>query len=363
MILNKKFIPFLPVILLIKIVIKNGGISFKYSLRLLTHILRSVIVEPFRLLELIIFNNKINNHEIKEDPIFIIGHWRSGTSHLQNLLRLDKRTTSIGIFSSIFSGSFILTSSIIKPIAQKMCDILDVEYSIQRTPLDLDYPGELDTGLCFLPNEHSYTWGHMFPINFKKYMDKCVFNDDSTLMSKWLDDYDYLIKKVSFFSRGKRVIVKSPGDTGRIKFLQQRYPRAKFVYIHREPLAVYHSSVFLWNKIRDKFCLQSLTDEQIHKNIVHTYPKLISRYIEQRDQIKKENLVEITFKQLIEEPLKTIDKIYLALYLGDIPVEELKLKINKNKSYITSEYITPRNLELELNSTWGDLIYFNPRKI
>jgi len=360
--LNKKFIPFFPVFLILKIVIKNGGISFNYSLRLLTHILRSVIFEPFRLIELIIFNNKINNHEITQDPIFIIGHWRSGTSHLQKLLRQDKNNTSIGIFSSIFSSSFILTSTIIKPLVQKVCDVLEVEYSIQRTPLDLDYPGELDTGLCFLPNEHSYTWGHMFPAHFKKYMDDCVFNDDSILMSKWLDDYDYLIKKVSYYSKGKRVIVKSPGDTGRIKYLQQRYPRARFVYIHREPLEVYHSNVFLWTKLRDQFCLQSLTDEQIHKNIVQTYPKLINRYIEQREQIKKGFLVEITFKQLIEEPLKTIEKTYSTLDLGVIPVEELKIEINKN-TYETNEYITPQNLESELKSTWGDLIYFYPRKI
>ena len=78
-------------------------------------------------------------------------------------------------------------------------------------------------------------------------MENSVFNDDPVLTSKWLDDYDYLIKKISYISKGKRVIVKSPGDTGRIKFLKERYPNARFVYIHRDHHEVYHSNVFLWN--------------------------------------------------------------------------------------------------------------------
>ena len=322
-----------------------------------------VLLEPLRLLELVFYYRKVSNHKLTEDPIFVLGHWRSGTSHLQTLLRLDPRTTSIGLFSSIFSGNFLITSSIIKPFAQSLCKFLKIEYPIQRIPLDLDYPGELDTGLCFLPNSYSYTWGHVFPSMFKKHLEKSVFNDDPELTTNWLDEYDHLIKKVSFFSKGKRVVVKSPGDTGRLKFLLERYPKAKIVYIHRDHKAVYHSNVFLWNIIRNKFCLQNLSDELIHENILHTYPRLLKRYVEQRSLLDDNQLVEIRFVELRSEPLRILEKIYSVLELGELPLDVIKPHLKSNESYKSNVYDTPAELAKELEREWKEVLSFIPRKI
>jgi hypothetical protein len=344
-------------------VVKGGGFSAKYALRFISHVLRFIVLEPIRLLELIFFYRKISNHELTEDPIFVLGHWRSGTSHLQTLLRLDPRTTSIGIFSSIFSGNFLLTSSTIKPIAQGICKLFRIEYSIQRTPLDLDYPGEMDTALCFLPNSHSYTWGHVFPSRFKKHLDMSVFNDDPKSTSNWLNDYDHLIKKVSLFSKRKRVVVKSPGDTGRLKFLLERYPNAKFVYIHREHEAVYHSNLFLWNIIRNRFSLQYLSDELIHENIIYTYPRLLKRYNEDRELLGENQLVEISFKELRIEPLQVLEKIYSNLELGELPIDIVKPHLKTNEAYRTNTYETPSRISEELEREWKEVLRFNPRKI
>lgn len=337
--------------------------SLKYTHRFVSHIFRFVLLEPFRWLEMVVFNSRINKHELSEDPIFVLGHWRSGTSHLQSLLRLDPKTTSIGIYSSIFSGSFLLTSSIIKPMAQGIAQLFGLKYILQRTPLDMDYPADLDTGLCFLPNPYSYTWGYIFPKNFRIHMENSVFNDDPVLTSKWLDDYDYLIKKISYISKGKRVIVKSPGDTGRIKFLKERYPNARFVYIHRDHHEVYHSNVFLWNMIRKNFCLQRLSDIQIHQEIVETYRDLMNRYINQRDILDEKQLVEVSFKKLRTEPVKVIEKIYSVLELGRVPIEEIEPHIVKNESYKSNTYHTPKELADELDQEWDFLLGFNPKDI
>src|SRR3954466_10094312 len=37
------------------------------------------------------FGRAIRATEIAEPPIFVLGHWRSGTTHLHNLLALDGR--------------------------------------------------------------------------------------------------------------------------------------------------------------------------------------------------------------------------------------------------------------------------------
>ena len=51
--------------------------------------LTTALFYPFALLERAIWSKRINAHEVTNDPIFIVGHWRSGTTFVQNILSKD----------------------------------------------------------------------------------------------------------------------------------------------------------------------------------------------------------------------------------------------------------------------------------
>ena len=74
--------------------------------------------------------------------------------------------------------------------------------------------------------------------------------------------------------------MKSPGDTARVGLLAKRYPDARFVYIHRDPISVYHSSRGLWKVVQTHYSMQDVTEEQVDGYIVRTYRKLLTRYLE-----------------------------------------------------------------------------------
>jgi hypothetical protein len=61
----------------------------RYALRLLLVIATSLCGLPLRALETIRFGRLIGRVRLHQDPIFIIGHWRSGTTHLHNLMSQD----------------------------------------------------------------------------------------------------------------------------------------------------------------------------------------------------------------------------------------------------------------------------------
>ena len=67
----------------IKVILSNK-ISIKYIFHVLITFLIVILITPFQLIDKLIFlfrkNKKIN------DPIFIIGHWRRGTTLLHNVL-------------------------------------------------------------------------------------------------------------------------------------------------------------------------------------------------------------------------------------------------------------------------------------
>ena len=77
-------------------------ISLAFLFRTIITLLINVINFPFRLYEKLMINRKFKSIDIENDPIFIIGHWRSGTTHLHNLLCQDPQMGYATTFQSVF---------------------------------------------------------------------------------------------------------------------------------------------------------------------------------------------------------------------------------------------------------------------
>jgi len=74
---------------LLKLLAQNRlKIDIRYFPRIIYSLFLSSATSPFRISERLKFDNKINNVEINESPVFLLGHWRSGTTDLHNLFSL-----------------------------------------------------------------------------------------------------------------------------------------------------------------------------------------------------------------------------------------------------------------------------------
>ncbi len=71
--------------------IRDNKIDFKYYFRTFIILIVNIINYPFRTYERLFINPKYNNQDIKNQPVFILGHWRSGTTYLHNLLCQDSQ--------------------------------------------------------------------------------------------------------------------------------------------------------------------------------------------------------------------------------------------------------------------------------
>jgi hypothetical protein len=345
-------IPFYPVFKMLSMVFKNGGLGFRGSFIFGFFLLRYIVFEPFRLLELLFFENRIQKHELSEDPIFVVGHWRSGTSHLQNLLRKDSHHTTTTIFTSLFADIYILTEIWLKRPLNALLKLFRVPYSLQRLPFDFDLPAELDVGMCSICSLYAYTWGHLFPKRFEALTPPLLKIENKTIAKNWIEDYNYLIKKLSFYHNNKRLVIKSPGDTARIWWLFQKYPNAKFVYLYRNPIHTFHSNRYLWKVIQNENSFQKIDKTQIDHHIINTYKLVINQYLEDQSKIPRHQIIEVNFKDLQEQPLETLQKIYTHLDLGTLEAEAISPFIKRNKSYKPNRYITSKELENRLRGEW-----------
>ena len=348
-------IPFYPLGKLLLITFQNGGVSFRRIPVFILFLLRYTLFEPFRLTEILLFERKIRKHELQEDPIFILGHWRSGTTHLQELLEADSNHTTISVYQFLFIDHFILTERWLKPPMNAFCRIFKIPYSFQRVTMNLNMPGELESAMCAGLSDHSYTWGHIFPKRYEYWFSRMIGLKRPKDQEGWLDDYDFLIKKISFASGGKRVIVKSPGDTGRANHLLKRYPKAKFVFIERDPISVYHSTMYFWRVIQKEVSFQKVNDEQLQGYCINSYIKLKEAYHYFRKQIPSEQLYELTFKELISEPMETLNRIYDELELGVLPLKQVEQKLILKRDHQKVNYTTSPELARDIEEKWESI--------
>lgn len=287
----------------------------------------SSIQSPLNILEQVYFNKKIKHLSIDEPPIFIIGHWRTGSTFLHNLITQDRQFGYPTTLQTVIPALFLKYGDLFRPI---------VDASLPKTrPQDdvamgADLPQEEEYALGNL-SPFSYYNGWCFPKNMEYYNN---FVDLKDLTSSQLKEFkqvylDY-IKKVSYAHQHKQLVLKNPSNTSRIKLLLELFPNAKFIHITRNP---YHVYLSMKRNIEKEMVLYTLQNppswEVFERSMVNMYRRMYTQYFAEKHLIPKGHFVEVRYEEFIEHPIKQIEKVYRSLSLDDF---------DKNKS-IFEKYI------------------------
>jgi hypothetical protein len=204
----------------------------KYFLRLHFALFMSIFFMPLRMIERIFFYRKIRKTKIAVDPIFIIGLWRSGSTYLNTLLAKNGNYGYPHFADTFFTTRFSLA---FPKLANSMVDrFLPETRPFDNVKISSEKPAEMEHSLISYYS-CSFTDGMIFPMNFWKYANCATLDVSERKRKKWLKWYLFNIKKISYKEKGKKLILKNPSNTGRIKTLLGLFPNAKFIHIHRNP--------------------------------------------------------------------------------------------------------------------------------
>lgn len=300
---------------------------------------RYLILGPGRIYETLKYDPLIETHALNEHPVFVLGHWRSGTSFLQELLSLDERYATCTLFQCLFADCLLSTRRWLPPLIDGMASTLGIRYPIQDRPLSASLPAEEEIAMLCLTDPDCSNWGQIFPKYFQDYIPR-----DARPNEEWLAGYDYVVRKLSFASGGKRLVLKSPMNTARLAVLQAAYPDAVFVHIHRHPLDVYASSRRLWKMILGQSALQHLTTIEFEQLILDAYELVSRRYLDDLASVSSERLVDVAYEELKADPARIVDDIYARLGLGTAPTE----RIRQFTEHAEAPSIKPRDLDASL---------------
>ncbi len=330
---------------------------FDVTLNCLPNILTVTIWAPFNSLFYVvselIYGVQANRHKIDTAPIFVLGHWRSGTTYLHDLLACDPEHGYPTTYQCFFPNHFLLTGGAVR----KWFNV----FLPKRRPMDnvavgVDRPQEDEFAFANLGMGTHYVtlaWPRHGPQDME-YLDLVSLSDEER--RDWERGFLWFIKRLSLKQK-KRLVMKSPAHTARVKTLLKLFPDAKFVHISRNPLAIYPSTVKLWKSLDSVQGLHNPAhdDPWMEGFVFSVFETVFKRYEEDRHLIPEGHLVEVRYEDLAETPETILKDIYRQLDLGDYARAEgaVKAYLSEKGSYTPNVFELPDDLRKKIIARWA----------
>lgn len=325
--------------------IKYGRVEFSYYNKVILTGLVSLLATPFQLRDK--FRKPAKAAD--EPPIFILGHWRSGTTFLHNLLCQDSNVGFVTTYQSLFPRN-MHSKWIFKNFMRLN---MPTKRPTDDVELNINFPQEDEFALSNI-NAPSFYNFFSFPDLYEQLFEETILFKDRSKKDKekWLVSYKNLINRAVINTNGKYAVIKNPVNTGRIDTLLKMYPDAKFLHIYRNPVIVYLSTKKFFLHLFPMLQLQGSTPDQIVDLIFDLYKKLMTEYIGKRKLIPKNQLIEIDFESFEKDPLEYTKKIYKIFKLPNWDEASINFKsyLDGLNGYKKNKYrITQQELDRVLN--------------
>lgn len=312
----------------------------------------SIFHSILRVVQSAIYGRRVARVEIQEQPLFILGHWRCGTTLLHELLILDPRHTFPTTWECLSPNHFLLTEWL---ALRTLGWLLPKQRPMDNMLLGWDRPQEDEFALCNLGIPSPYLT-IAFPNNppqFPEYLE--MEQVPGPARERWKATLLTFLKQITF-RNPRRIILKSPPHTARIKILLEMFPDARFVYLVRNPYKVYPSTIHLWKSLYTTHGLQTPRYEGLEEYVFETFNRMFQQYEATRELIPPGRLYELKYEDLVADPVGQLKTIYERLQLGDFaPVQPAaEAYLAEQKEYKTNRYAQPEAEKAEIRRRWHE---------
>lgn len=296
-----------------------------------------------------IYGRRIRETEIKDAPIFIIGHWRSGTTLLHELMVLDERFTYPTTLECFIPTDFMTISWMVR----RMRFLLPAQRPMDNMITGWERPQEDEFALMNMGVLSPYL-KMAFPNEPRDYLDHLDLNLPADELAKWKATLLWFLKTITFRTP-KRIVLKSPPHTARVKTLLEMFPDARFVHIVRDPYVLFASNVKLWKTLYKFQGLQEPRYAGLEDYVFTCFEHMYRAFEAARDLVPADHMYEVRYEDLIRDKVGQMRSMYEHLQLGgfDALLPQLEEYLTSVKDYQTNRYDIDPVLREKIDRRWG----------
>jgi hypothetical protein len=301
-----------------------------------------------------IYGRRIRQTPITEDPVFIIGHWRSGTTYLHELMVLDDRFTYPTTYECFAPNHFLVTERVCKKL---LWFAVPAQRPMDNVKVGWDNPQEDEFALCGLglPSPYLRMAFPNGPDTYDSYLDLDGLREPE--LERWKEGLARFVKMLAL-KHGKRVILKSPTHTGRLGVLAEMFPGARFIHVVRHPDALFPSTIRLWQSLDLVQGLQIPRHERLAEYVHTAYERMYRSFERHRANLPSSRICDVRYEDLIRDPVGELARVYEQLDLGDFePVRErIEEHVARQKGYKVNRHELDEKTRSEIRLRWGRYI-------
>jgi len=282
----------------------------------------------FRLANSIFCSRGIKKSELPADPIIVIGHWRTGTTLLHELLSLDPRHTCPTTFQCFLPTHFPFSERLLKGWSRFT---LPATRPFDSMSMSWELPQEDEFALLNMgvPSPYATIAFPNRPPQNQEYLTLDGLSERER--RRWRRGLITFLKQVVYKNPGKPVI-KSPTHTFRLPTLIEMFPNARFINVVRNPVHVFLSTLRLWKSFYATNGYQKPRFEGLEGYVLATFSHMHERLEATRRLVPEGHLIDVRFEELVADIPGQMKALYEQLDLGEF----------RNASDAISEYVAQR---------------------
>lgn len=261
----------------------------------------------------------------QSEVLFVLGYYRSGTTHLHYLLSCDPQLSTPRWYQMLAPQGFALSWTFLRYFLVPFLSSSRPQDDVAYGP---EYPAEDDFGICNWSAACAMPGRMVVPAcweHYKRY--QTLEGLTATELDEFRSTQLALTWKLDRLSGGRTLLLKTPSHTARVAELARLYPTAKFIHLHRDPTPVLRSNVALHQRFAPFLFQPYPGDEEIRRRVIDEYDRTERKFLADSAPLPADRVVRLRYEDLIGDPLNQLRAAYTQLGLTFSPEFDRRARV------------------------------------
>ena len=257
-------------------------------------------------LQRLFWGRGIRAARIEQDPIVILGHWRSGTTLLHELLARDPRLVAPSTIQCAVPSHFVLSEQF---ATERLGFLLPARRPMDAMRMGFSRPQEDELALCNLGLPSPW-WTVAFPADPPPDPDYETLDALSqAARDRWIAAWTGFLRAIQFEHPG-RLVLKNPLHTYRVPLIRGVFPEADFIHITRDPHELVPSCLHFWRRISEDHGLQRPRTADLEDRVISSILRMDRRLEATWEAIPARHRHRLRYEDLVADPVGTLRLLY-----------------------------------------------------
>lgn len=254
----------------------------------------------------LVWGRALRTVRIEHDPIVILGHWRSGTTLLHELLAHDPGLVAPSTIQCATPSHLVLSEQF---AIERLGFLLPERRPMDAMRLGFARPQEDELALCNLGLPSPW-WTVAFPNDPPPDADYETLDElSAAARNRWITAWTGFLRAVQFEHPG-RLVLKNPLHTYRVPLIREVFPAADFIHLVRDPHELVPSCLHFWRRIAEDHGLQWPRGTDLEDRVFASILRMQRRLTATWATIPAAHRYQARYEDLAADPIGLLRAIY-----------------------------------------------------